>query len=298
MKRESVANKIDSRCGLHCTSCEWKESHGCGGCIETMGQPFYGKCQIAICCQNKGLIHCGECNIIPCAKLYAYSYLDLEHGDKPQGARVATCRRWAAESGKSAWRNVLLTSAGFEDMDGKQKPNIVDCFCEMLGKPASDAKVLFILTAAVNNEAKEMAEWYRRELIHIGILPESITTYDVDGSLHEDDAMTYDVIYFTGGDTRHLLQRIKETGFDIIVKKMVYTNKVYVGVSAGSIIATPNIGNPFDESTAGLCLVNAYLSVHCPENMELRTDLPLPHIPLTDNQALVVTCDGYKVVEG
>jgi len=298
MKMERGVNMIDSRCGLHCTGCEWKESHGCGGCIETMGHPFHGECPIAICCQDKGLMHCGECDIIPCAKLYDYSYLDPEHGDKPQGARVEVCRRWAAESGNPAWRNVLLTSAGFEDMDGKQKSNIVDCFREMLGKSANDAKVLFIPTAAVNNEAKEMADWCRKELIHIGILPENISTYDIDGGLYEDDAMTYDVIYFTGGDTGHLLQRIKETGFDIIVKKMVYTNKVYVGVSAGSIIATPNIGDPFDESTAGLCLVNAYLSVHCPENMELRTDLPLPHNPLTDNQALVVTCDGYKVVEG
>lgn len=25
---------IDSRCGLHCTGCPWKESCGCGGCIE------------------------------------------------------------------------------------------------------------------------------------------------------------------------------------------------------------------------------------------------------------------------
>lgn len=298
MKIERGVNMIDSRCGLHCTGCEWKETNGCRGCIETMGHPFHGECPIAICCQDKGLMHCGECDIIPCAKLYGYSYLDSEHGDKPQGTRVEVCRCWAAESGKPAWRNVLLTSAGFEDMDGKQKSNIADCFREMLGKSANDAKVLFIPTTAVNNDAKEMDDWCRRELIHIGILPENITTYDIDGSLYEDDAMTYDVIYFTGGDTGYLLRRIKETGFDIIIKKMVYTNKVYVGVSAGSIIATPNIGNPFDESTAGLCLVNAYLSVHCPENMELRTDLPLPHIPLTDNQALVVTCDGYKVVEG
>lgn len=26
---------IDSRCGLHCTGCEYKETCGCGGCIET-----------------------------------------------------------------------------------------------------------------------------------------------------------------------------------------------------------------------------------------------------------------------
>jgi len=26
---------VDSRCGLHCTGCEYKETFGCGGCIET-----------------------------------------------------------------------------------------------------------------------------------------------------------------------------------------------------------------------------------------------------------------------
>jgi peptidase E len=79
---------------------------------------------------------------------------------------------------------------------------------------------------------------------------------------------------------------------------MVYSNKVYVGVSAGSIIATPNIVEAYNKETSGLCLVNAYLSVHCPEGMEPRTDLPLPHIALTDNQALVVTYEGYKVING
>jgi hypothetical protein len=96
---------IDSRCGLHCTGCKWKESHGCGGCIETQGHPFHGECPIATCCQNKGLTHCGECDILPCDKLYAYSYLDPEHGDKPQGARIAVCRQWAAESLRNRQEN-------------------------------------------------------------------------------------------------------------------------------------------------------------------------------------------------
>lgn len=290
--------KVDSRCGLHCTGCEWKESCGCGGCIETMGHPFHGECKIALCCQEKGLQHCGECDNIPCEKLYVYSYLDPEHGDKPQGTRVEVCRRWAAESGKQVWNNVLLTSAGFEDMDGNLKSNIVGCFRKMLDKPVEEARVLFIPTAATSDEAKKMASLCREELIHIGVLSDNITTYDIDGSLCADRAMAHDVIYFTGGDTGHLLHKLKKTGFDEIVKKMVYANKVYIGVSAGSIIATPNIGNPFDKSTAGLCLVNAYLSVHCQEGANARNDMPLPHIPLTDNQAMSVSWEKYSMVEG
>lgn len=289
---------IDSRCGLHCTGCSWKESHGCGGCIETQGHPFHGKCPIALCCQDKGLVHCGECDIIPCDKLFAYSYLDPENGDKPQGARVAVCRKWAAESGKQVWSNVLLTSAGFEDINCRQKSNIVARFLQMLNKPVNDAKVLFIPTAAIDDEAKRMAVVCRCQLINLGIKVENITEYNIGDSMNEAEAMKFDVIFFTGGDTGFLLKRIKENGFDKIIKKLVYSNKVYVGVSAGSIIATPNIGDADDIETAGLALIHAYLSVHEPEGTLPRTDLPLPHIPLTNDQAIAVSWSGYEVING
>ncbi|MEA4882989.1 MAG: Type 1 glutamine amidotransferase-like domain-containing protein [Clostridia bacterium] len=288
---------IDSRCGLHCTGCAWKESHGCGGCIATEGHPFHGECRIAVCCQDKGLTHCGECDMIPCDQLHAYSYLDPEHGDHPPGARVAVCRKWAAERGCQAWSRVLLTSAGFEDLAGQQKPNIVKRFLKMLGKPASAAKALFIPTAAVDAEAKEMAKECRNELIRAGILPENITTHDVDGSLSAAEAMKFDAVYVTGGTTRRLLRRIKETGFDAIIKRMVYANKVYIGVSAGSLIAAPFIDGSRDGQMTGLALVHAYLSVHQPEGAPARTDLPLPHLPLTDRQALAVSWNGYELIE-
>jgi len=83
---------IDSRCGLHCTGCGWKESHGCGGCIETNGHPFHGACPVAACCQDKGFVHCGECPEIPCALLTQFSY-DKKHGD--DGARIEQCKKWA-----------------------------------------------------------------------------------------------------------------------------------------------------------------------------------------------------------
>lgn len=86
---------VQSRCGLMCLGCQWKESHGCGGCIETSGHPFHGECHIAQCCQTKGLAHCGECLEMPCAALYQYSILDKTHGDRPAGARLNVLRRWA-----------------------------------------------------------------------------------------------------------------------------------------------------------------------------------------------------------
>lgn len=294
---------IDSRCGLHCTGCGFKESHGCAGCIESMGHPFHGECPIAICCQDKGFVHCGECDIMPCSKLYAYSYLDSEHGDRPPGGRIEVCRRWAAENGRGAWGNVLLTSAGWvNEKDGSVKPNIQSRFLSMLGKPARETKVLFIPTAAIDEESIKMAGHCRDELLEAGILNENITFYDLDGRLTAESALAYDAVYFTGGNTGFLLNRIKETGFDVIIRKLVYANKVYVGVSAGSIIAGRDISTAAMTEMAadrnGLALVNAYISVHCSENMKPRTDLPLPHITLTDTQALVVTYDDYELIDG
>lgn len=87
---------IDTRCGLHCLECSFKETYGCSGCIETGGHPFHGECPVAVCCQEKRLMHCGECPDLPCDLLVQYS-CDPEHGDTPPGARIEQCRRWRAE---------------------------------------------------------------------------------------------------------------------------------------------------------------------------------------------------------
>lgn len=57
--------KSESRCGLLCNGCDFRESHNCGGCIDTSGHPFHGECPVAKCCQDKGFTHCGECPEIP-----------------------------------------------------------------------------------------------------------------------------------------------------------------------------------------------------------------------------------------
>ncbi len=96
VKKSEAIHTVDSRCGLHCTGCEYKNTCGCGGCIETNGHPFHGECPVAICCQDKGITHCGECRDIPCRLLIQYS-CDPEQGDTPKGSRIEQCKRWYAE---------------------------------------------------------------------------------------------------------------------------------------------------------------------------------------------------------
>ncbi len=87
---------IDSKCGLHCSTCEFKSTCGCGGCIQTNGHPFYGECSLAKCCQEKGVTYCGECKEFPCEFLKKFS-CDPEHGDTPKGARIEECKKWSLQ---------------------------------------------------------------------------------------------------------------------------------------------------------------------------------------------------------
>ncbi len=90
---------IDTRCGLNCAECEYREKMNCGGCTATGGHPFHGECPVAVCCQEKGHEHCGECGLFPCGQLKAYS-CDPVHGDTPPGARIERLRRIGRHEGE------------------------------------------------------------------------------------------------------------------------------------------------------------------------------------------------------
>lgn len=81
---------IQSRCGIECNKCEYKESHGCKGCIN-ITNPFWGECPVKECCESKELNNCGECLDFPCELLNEFAY-DKEQGDN--GKRIEQCKKW------------------------------------------------------------------------------------------------------------------------------------------------------------------------------------------------------------
>ena len=202
-----------------------------------------------------------------------------------------------------SWRNVLLTDSGLYYDNELDKPLdlLINRFKAMLQKPFEEATVLFIPTAAMQDELKAntIIARLKNELLALGFLSTNITIHDIDGSLTEEDAMRFDVIYITGGNTPYLAKHIKDAGFERIITKMIFANKVYIGMSAGSMLLTPSfneddIHNPL---FTGLGLIKAYVAVHCEAGTQNRFDLPLPHIALQENQAIELHWDGYKLIE-
>lgn len=85
---------IESRCGLLCSSCEYRVSTGCKGCVE-INNPFWGACPVKTCCEGRSLPHCGMCGDFPCEQLKGFSY-DPQRGDG--GARIVQCEKWREET--------------------------------------------------------------------------------------------------------------------------------------------------------------------------------------------------------
>lgn len=86
---------IQSRCGLLCNECEYRESMNCSGCTN-IEKPFWGgSCPVKSCCEGRGHSFCGECSDFPCDLLHSFSYAE-EQGD--DGRRIEQCRVWHSES--------------------------------------------------------------------------------------------------------------------------------------------------------------------------------------------------------
>jgi len=95
--KAGIIKMVKSRCGIVCEPAVCKEAWkvDCPGCV-AMDKPFWGECDVKICCESKNLEHCGLCSDFPCDVLNKYSYSGDEHADN--GARIEQCKKWAKNS--------------------------------------------------------------------------------------------------------------------------------------------------------------------------------------------------------
>jgi dipeptidase E len=205
---------------------------------------------------------------------------------------------------------LLLTSSGLTSQTLKDK------FLELI-KDIPDPKILVCITACAVEEDKSYVEKSLEALYSTGV--KNITKVDFnDFPVEEskrllDDA---DVISIEGGNTFHLLNSLKNLGLDKYLKEKsetdLYRDKIYIGVSAGSIITGPNIGvatiEPADENKCGLKdltalgLVDFEVSPHCPgvvslENTEdyaKRTSNEV--IAIGNGEGVYVTSMGFNII--
>ena len=162
---------------------------------------------------------------------------------------------------------LLLTSGGLSNV------SIQKAFRQLTGKSPQDTKVGFVPTAASAEGGNK--DWLIQDLTKLRVAGFGwidIVDFSAAGVNWRSRLKAVDVIYVSGGNTFHLLDQARKAGFDKWIIEAL-KHKVYVGSSAGSILATPTIAVagladhnlPRLKDLEGLGLVNFEFIPHVPE---------------------------------
>ena len=100
--------------------------------------------------------------------------------------------------------------------------------------------IAFIQTASLTESIRFYVKTGKKALEKVGMIVEEVeitqfSNEEISSILHKCD-----YIYITGGNTFFLLQELKRKGVDKIISEQVKSGKLYIGESAGAIIASPD----------------------------------------------------------
>ncbi|TSC94496.1 MAG: hypothetical protein CEN87_465 [Parcubacteria group bacterium Licking1014_1] len=144
-------------------------------------------------------------------------------------------------------KTILLTSVGMQVKEEIKK---------MLRKPAYDILVGFITTASKYNED---ASFVKKDLEAMKEMGFNIEEIDIEGKKQGELKKlldSKDIVFVEGGNAFFLLKCMRESGFEKVMRKLLKRGVVYIGVSAGSIVAGQTIEtvgwNNRDKNTVGL----------------------------------------------
>jgi dipeptidase E len=144
---------------------------------------------------------------------------------------------------------LLLTSAGVTN------PSISGALVELLGKPIADSTALCIPTAAYGHPHVGPGESAWRfisgrsthPMVELGWKSVGVLELTALPSIDEDRWVPLvrdaDVLLVAGGDALYLCHWIRESGLVELLPSLDET--VWVGLSAGSMVMTPRIGQEF-----------------------------------------------------
>lgn len=114
---------------------------------------------------------------------------------------------------------------------------------KFLGRPWKELKIAYIPTAA--NGESGYGSWRGSETIRIvKDLGAKVTIVELENYLFEDTLEKIrgnDIIWFAGGQPGYLLYWIRRVGLDQKLPEFLKSGMVYVGSSAGSMIAGPTL---------------------------------------------------------
>lgn len=163
---------------------------------------------------------------------------------------------------------LLLTSSGITNK------SIAKALFDLVGRKPEETSLVFIPTAS--NVEKGDKDWLIDDLVNLKNQNfkqiEIVDISTVPKEVWKPKLEEADILFFEGGNTFYLMEWINKSGLKELLPKLLET-RVYVGVSAGSMVTNPDLalklsqtvyGEDLDrrEDMVGLNYVNFYFLPH------------------------------------
>ena len=161
---------------------------------------------------------------------------------------------------------MILTSSLYESIELVKK---------FLDKNTESKKILFIPTATNVDEYKKYIHLTQKAFEDFGYEVENFDVSIFSEEIAKEKLSEAKIVFISGGNTFYLLQELKRKNLITYLKERIENGLLYIGESAGSVIAAPDIeyASVIDDKTvatelddyAGLNLVDFYIVPHFEE---------------------------------
>ena len=203
-------------------------------------------------------------------------------------------------------KNMILTSSLYESIELVKK---------FLDKNTESKKILFIPTATNVDEYKKYIHLTQKAFEDFGYEVENFDVSIFSEEIAKEKLSEAKIVFISGGNTFYLLQELKRKNLITYLKERIENGLLYIGESAGSVIAAPDIeyASVIDDKTvatelddyAGLNLVDFYIVPHFEEEpfvessrntVELykdKLDLKL----INNKEAILVENNNFTIIK-
>ena len=203
-------------------------------------------------------------------------------------------------------KNMILTSSLYESIELVKK---------FLDKNTESKKILFIPTATNVDEYKKYIHLTQKVFEDFGYEVENFDVSVFSEEIAKEKLSEAKIVFISGGNTFYLLQELKRKNLTSYLKERIENGLLYIGESAGSVIAAPDIeyASVIDDETvatelddyAGLNLVDFYIVPHFEEEpfvessrntVELykdKLDLKL----INNKEAILVENNNFTIIK-
>lgn len=161
---------------------------------------------------------------------------------------------------------MILTSSLYESIELVKK---------FLDKNTESKKILFIPTATNVDEYKKYIHLTQKAFEDFGYEVENFDVSIFSEEIAKEKLSEAKIVFISGGNTFYLLQELKRKNLTSYLKERIENGLLYIGESAGSVIASPDIeyASIVDDKTlatelndyTGLNLVDFYIVPHFEE---------------------------------